>query len=438
MTPRTIIARYYVVAGLYMLAAAMVWGVNTLFLLDAGLGIFEVFVANAAFAAGSVIFEIPTGVYADTRGRRASFLLSVSILFLTTLGYVGVSRAGGGLLAFSLVSALMGLGFTFYSGAVEAWLVDALRHARFEGQLDSVFARGAMVSGAAMLVGTVSGGLLGDVDLSLPYLVRAGLLAVAFVVAFLILHDHGFTPRAARIKDMAGEMRRVARDSVEHGWRRPSVRLLMFCSFFQWGFLSWGFYAWQPYFLELLERDAVWVAGVVAALISLSTILGNVLVDWFGRFCGRRTTLLLWAAGIQTAAAVGVGMADSFGTAVGLFLIVTGAMGVTGPVKQAYLHQVIPTEQRASVVSLVSLLGSAGGVLGQTSLGYLSRVRSIGDGYIAGGLATIAVLPLLLVLRVRGERADLIVGRKAGRRSGCAAQGLPEISQVSAGPAERV
>ncbi len=437
MTPRSIISRYYLVAGLYMLAAALIWGVNTLFLLNAGLGIFEVFVANAAFAFGSVIFEIPTGVFADTRGRRASFLLSVSILFLTTLGYVGVYRAGGGLLAFSLVSALMGLGFTFYSGAVEAWLVDALRHARFEGQLDSVFARGSMVSGAAMLVGTVSGGLLGDVDLSLPYLARAGMLAVAFVVAFRTMHDQGFTPRAARFTDMAGQMRRVTRESVEYGWRRPPVRLLMFCSFFQWGFLSWGFYAWQPYFLELLERDAVWVAGVVAALISLSTILGNVLVDWFGRFCGRRTTLLLWAAGIQTAAAVGVGFADSFGTAVGLFLIVTGAMGVTGPVKQAYLHQVIPSEQRASVVSLVSLVGNAGGVLGQSSLGYLSRVRSIGDGYVTGGLATLAVLPFLLVLRARGERADVIVGRKAGRRSSCAAHGLPEITQVSAGPAER-
>jgi MFS-type transporter involved in bile tolerance (Atg22 family) len=119
-----------------------------------------------------------------------------------------------------------------------------------------------------------------------------------------------------------------------------------------------------------------------------------------------------------------------------LFLIVTAAMGVNGPVKQAYIHQVIPSEQRASIVSLVSLVGNAGGVLGQSSLGYLSRVRSIGDGYIAGGLATLAVLPLLLVLRARGERADVIVGRKAGRRSSCAAQGLPEISQVSAGPAE--
>jgi MFS family permease len=432
MTPRTIIARYYLVSGLYMLSAALIWGVNTLFLLSAGLEIFEVFLANAAFAAGSVIFEIPTGVLADTRGRRVSFLLSVSILFLTTLGYLGVAHLDGGLLAFSLVSVLMGLGFTFYSGAVEAWLVDALQHVKFDGQLDSVFARGSMVGGAAMLVGTISGGLLGQVDLMLPYLARACMLVAVFVVAFVSMHDLGFTPGASRPADMARELRRITRESVQYGWNRPAVRLLMFCSFFQWGFLSWGFYAWQPYFLELLGRNAVWVAGVVAALISLSTIAGNALVDWFGRFCGRRTTLLLWAAGFQTVAAIGVGLADSFGLAVAFLLITTGAMGVTGPVKQAYLHQVIPSGQRASVISLVSLLGSAGGVLGQSTLGYLSRVRSIADGYVVGGLATVVVVPLLLLLRGRGERADVIVGRKVGRRSSCAADGIPEIGQVSA------
>ncbi len=112
MTPRRILAAYFAIAGLYTLSAALIWGVNTLFLLDAGLDIFGVFVANAAFAAGMFVFEIPTGVLADTAGRRVSFLLSVAILALTTVGYVAVARFGGGLAAFAAVSVLMGLGFT--------------------------------------------------------------------------------------------------------------------------------------------------------------------------------------------------------------------------------------------------------------------------------------------------------------------------------------
>lgn len=169
MTADQIIRTYYAIAGSYTLSASLIWGVNTLFLLDAGLDIFGVFIANAAFTAGVFIFEIPTGVVADTLGRRASFLLSILIVFAATLAYVGASAVGGSLLLFSAVSVFLGLGYTFYSGATEAWLVDALRATGYEGELDRVFARGSMVTGAAMLIGTVGGGLLGSFDLALRF-----------------------------------------------------------------------------------------------------------------------------------------------------------------------------------------------------------------------------------------------------------------------------
>jgi MFS family permease len=432
MTSQRVIRSYFLIAGLYTLAAALIWGVNTLFLLAAGLDIFGVFIANAAFTAGMVVFEIPTGVFADTRGRRASFLMSIALLCATTLAYVGVAKAHGGLLAFATVSVAMGLGFTFYSGAVEAWLVDALKSTGYEGQLDMVFARGSMVTGGAMLIGTMGGGLLGSIDLVLPYLIRSGILGGVFLVAFFTMRDLGFCPRALRLAAIPAEMRSVARMSIRYGWRRRSVRLLMGFSFLQWGFLTWGFYAWQPYFLELLGRDAVWVSGAVAAAIALATILGNAVVDWFSQFCGRRTTLLLWASAVQTAAAVGVGVVGSFWLAVIFFMLVAAAIGVTGPVKQAYIHETVPSGQRASVISFDSMIGNAGGVLGQSGLGYLSQARSIAEGYVVGGLATMLVFPLLMVLRSLGERTDIIIGKRAGRGAPCAAQGLPQIAQVDA------
>ncbi len=56
ITASRVLASYFTIAGLYTLAASLIWGVNTLFLLNAGLDIFEVFIANAAFTAGSVVF----------------------------------------------------------------------------------------------------------------------------------------------------------------------------------------------------------------------------------------------------------------------------------------------------------------------------------------------------------------------------------------------
>lgn len=428
-----VIRTYLVIAGLYTLSTSVIWGVNTLFLLDAGLNILGVFIANSVFTGSMALFEIPTGVLADSRGRRTSFLLSVAIIFVGTLGYVGVAATGGSLLMFCLMSVVLGLGYTFYSGAMEAWLVDALKATGYQEQLDRVFARGSMVSGGAMLIGSVGGGFLGSLSLSIPFLARAGLLAVVYGVAFFTMHDLGFTPRGVKASNLPTEMKRIARVSLVYGWQKFPVRLLMVASFVQGVFMAWGFYAWQPYFLKLLGQDLTWVAGIIAALISIATMAGNSLVEWFTRFCGRRTTLMLWAAGIQTVAAIGVGLAGSFWLAVALYLVVMGTTGVWGPVRQAYIHKIIPSEQRASVISFDSLIASSGSVLGQTGLGYLAQTRSIASGYVIGGIVTALVLPVIFGLRRLHEPADIIIGT-AGKQGACAAQGLPAVSAVDTTP----
>jgi MFS family permease len=394
---------------LFTLSASLIWGINTLFLLEAGLDIFEVFVANAVFTAAMALFEVPTGVVADTRGRRLSFLLSEGTLLVGTLAYVAVAEIGGGVVLFSLASVVLGLGYTFYSGAVEAWLVDSLRATGYHEELDRVFAGGSVVAGFAMIVGTVGGGLLGTIDLSIPYLVRALLVAGALGVGFVMMHDLGFTPRTVQWRGVAAEMQKVARAGITYGWRRPSVRLLMIVSLVQMGFFSWAWYAWQPYFLNLLGRpDAIWVSGLIAALFSLATIAGNTLVGRVIRPGSRRTTILLATSALMTATMVGVGAIREFWVAVPLFLLGAVGMGVGAPVKQTYLHQIIPSEQRATLVSFDALVGSLGSVGGQAGLGYLSRERTVADGFVLGGLATVLAIPAFARLRALRESADRV------------------------------
>jgi MFS family permease len=429
-----ILAGYFTLAGLYTLSAALIWGVNTLFLLDAGLSFFEVFVANAAFSAGMVVFEIPTGVIADTLGRRVSFLLSVSVLGVTTLMYVGLAQVNAGVVAFALVSVAMGLGFTFYSGAMEAWLVDALTATGYAGLLDRVFARGQQITGAAMLVGTVGGGLLGQIDLSLPYLVRSGLLAAVFVVAYVVMHDIGFTPRRVTAAELPGEVARNARAGVEFGWGQRSLRLLMLAGCVQGAFLMWGFYASQPYLLDLLGSDAIWIAGLIASGVALATIAGNQVVRIASRYCGRRTTLLIVAGAVQAGAAITMGLTSSFWVALPALLLVMGSMGVTSPVRSAYLHQVVASEQRATVVSFDSMIDNVGGIGGQLGLGALGEARGVGTAFVAGGVVTAGALPLLARLRRLGGAADVIVGDRGGVEGACAGTGIPAVSSVETSP----
>jgi MFS family permease len=408
MQPKTVIRTYLVISGLFTLSASLIWGVNTLFLLDAGLNIFEVFLANAMFTAGMALFEVPTGVLADTRGRRLSFLLSEATLLVGTLAYVGVAAIDGGLILFSLAGIVLGLGYTFYSGAVEAWLVDALRATGYRGNLDAVFVRGQIVFGVATLVGTVGGGLLGSLDLSIPYLVRSGLLAAAFAVGFAAMRDIGFVPRSVGWSGVMGEMRKVARAGITFGLRHRSVRLLMAVSFLDAGFFFWAWYAWQPYFLDLLGRRLIWVAGVIAALFSLAMIAGNALVGWLIKPGRRRTTVLLAGSAALTATMVGVGAIREFWVTVPLFLLGAVAAGMMMPVKQTYLHAIIPSEQRATLVSFDSLVGSVGSIGGQAGLGYLSQVESVPAGFLVGGAFTVLSIPAYALLRRRADDADLV------------------------------
>src|SRR5213594_5100161 len=110
-----IIRTYFAITALFNLAMSLIWGVDTLFKLGAGLNIFQVMLTNAAFTLGSMVFEIPTGVVADTVGRRISLLLCLGTLFVTTLLYVGIAWRGWGFSAFVWVSVLLGLGYTFYT-----------------------------------------------------------------------------------------------------------------------------------------------------------------------------------------------------------------------------------------------------------------------------------------------------------------------------------
>src|SRR5437016_7232442 len=378
---------------------SLIWGIDTLFKMGAGLDIQRVLLTNAAFTFGSMVFEIPTGVVADTVGRRVSLLLCLVTLFATTLLYVACAWRGWGFGGFLWIWLLLGLGYTFYTGAVDAWLVDALKSTGFTGPLEPVFARGQMYFGAAMLVGTIGGGLLGDIRLYIPYLVRAGLVVPLFLLAWFRMPELGFTPRALELRRVGPELRRVFVEGLRHGLRSPVLRPVMLASLVSMSFMIFGFYSWQRYFLDLLGKNVVWVDGVISSLVGLSLIAGNALVAPVSRVVRTRTGVLMVSVAVQAASVVLCGLLTDFYVVVALYLVYGAAVGLAMPMKQAYLNAHIPTAQRATIISLDSMFASAGGVLGQSGWGWLARVRSIGEAWAYAGATLLLGLPLYWVAR---------------------------------------
>ncbi len=417
MTPesRQVQRVYLLLTLLTTLATSFIWGINTLFLLDAGLSNEEAFAANAFFSLGQVVFEVPTGVVADTRGRRLSFLLGAATLLVATLLYLAMWQLQAPLAGWAAASMLLGLGFTFFSGATEAWLVDALGATGFRGSLESVLGRGQAVAGAAMLTGSVLGGVVAQVtNLGVPFLLRALVLGVALLAAFFLMHDLGFRPRTGVSAVTA--VRDVARGAVDGGLRNRPVRWMMLAAPFSAGVGFYVFYALQPYLLELYgDPGAYSVAGVAAAIVAAGQIVGGLAAARIGRHFARRTEAVATLIGLEVLVLLVLGLAGlagvgvlGFGTtafAAALLLVAAWALvsAIAAPIRQAYLNGVIPSGQRATVLSFGSLMGSAGGVVIQPALGRVADVSGYAASFVVAAVVDALALPFVLL--ARRERA---------------------------------
>lgn len=412
-TPRSI-QRVYL--GLLLgntLAASLIWGINTIFLLDAGLSNLEAFAANAFFTAGMVIFEVPTGIVADTAGRRTSYLIGTITLAVSTLLYVGLWAIEAPFVLWALASVLIGLGFTFFSGAVEAWLVDALQATGFEGDLESVFGRGQIVMGAAMLSGSVAGGFIAQhSNLGVPFVVRGGILVLVFFLAFRFMHDIGFTPEKGGRP--LTEMRKLASATIDHGWRMPAVKWMMVEALFTGGVGIYGFYALQPYLLELYgDPDAYQIAGLVAAIVAGAQIIGGVAAPRIRRLFRKRTSALLVTIGSGAAALALIGMVDRFWPVIALIAAWGLLFAASVPIRQAYLNGLIPSRERASILSFDSMMKSMGGVWAQPALGRAADVWGYAPSYVMGAAITAVALPFVALSRKENQVADVIESPEA-------------------------
>lgn len=410
MTPGALRVRktYLTLTVLSTLAASFIWGINTLFLLDAGLSNAAAFTVNAFYTVGQVLFEIPTGVVADTRGRRTSYLLGSATLLVSTLSYLWMWQIEGPLWGWAISSILIGLGFTFFSGAVEAWLVDALAAAEFDGDLESIFAKGQVAMGIAMLVGSVSGGALAQVtNLGVPYLVRVALLAAVFVVAFRSMRDEGFTPH--RGKSPLVEVRAVLAASIDQGWRNPPVRWLMLAAPFTSGVAVFAFYAMQPYLLELYgDNTAFFVAGLAAAIVAGAQIIGGLLVPWVRRLFKRRTDALIATGLLSVVVLAGLGLTSTFWVALVLISVWALMFSASTPLRQAYINGLIPSEQRATVLSFDALMASSGGVVTQPALGRAADVWSFSTSYLITSAISLCAVPFIVMARREKAASDVI------------------------------
>jgi DHA3 family tetracycline resistance protein-like MFS transporter len=355
------------------------------FVLELGLSPLELVLVGTAMELAVFVFEVPTGIVADTYGRKRSVVIGMFVLGGSYL-LVGVSTAALGVIA---AYAVWGLGWTFLSGAFDAWLADEVG----EEGLASVYHRGAQIDRVAGLLGIGVSVGLAQVDLRLPILI-AGVGTIALGVLLLVaMPETGFRPRPSEGRGQLAAMRATGREGVRAVRGRPVLLAILGIAAFG-GMWSETFdRLWEAHFLENVglpgigELDpVVWFgilnAGSVVLAIALAVPLRKRL-EHAGQ--ARAARVLFGLDAFLFASALVFALAGSLWLAVGAFWATRVARNVAGPVFDTWVQRSIgETDARATVLSITNQADAVGQWTGGPFLGGLGNVFGIRAALGAG------------------------------------------------------
>jgi MFS family permease len=346
--------------------------------------------------------EVPTGVLADARSRTLSVQLGLLLIGLSLL-LQGSLPVFGWILAAQVV---WGTGYTFTSGAIEAWIADEVGA---EG-LTHVFLRGRRFELAAMILGSVAAGAVGALDLRLPLLLAGAGYVVLASVLVALMREPGFTPVAAGGRLTFGQMRDTLTGGLRQARQRPLVRSFLLISLLA-GLSGEAFdRLWTAHVLDVFTLPSVFGISSVAAWFAAFAIVGQ-LIGLAANYAVERAgltgnahpaVLLVVLTLIQVAGMAGLALAGSLWPAIGALWARDAARALAGPLESAWLNRGIDSSSRATVLSVNSQFDAIGQVVGGPPLGALAGRTSIPVALLcsAGLLAPVAVILARLGRRV--------------------------------------
>jgi MFS family permease len=236
--------------------------------------------------------------------------------------------------------------------------------------------------------------------------VRAGLQLVSFVVAFALMKDIGFAPD--RSAGFVKHVKALAGAGWTYGVKNRPVRWVILAAPFYLGTGIYGFYAAQPYLLDLFgDHQAIGIAGIAAAGIATTQVAGGFAVPYIRRIFPRRTHILLACAALTAASLVLMGLIQRFAVVVALLVLWAVTYAVNLPVRQAYINALIPSRERATLLSFDSMVDSTGGVVFQPVLGRVADTAGYAASYVVSGAVAVFALPFLLLARRENASADV-------------------------------
>jgi DHA3 family tetracycline resistance protein-like MFS transporter len=401
---------YFAYNGAWAFLSALTFTLSMVYYVrDAGLDPLQMVLVGTTLELACFLFEIPTGIVADLYSRRLSVIIGVALIGAGFL-LQGLVPA---FLAILAAQVLWGVGYTFTSGADQAWITDEIGTERAA----KVFVRSQQISLAAQIAGTVTAGALGLINLPLPMtLSGAGMILLALTLA-VVMPERNFhrTPREDR------ETFRHMAETFKHGLtvarRRPVVRTLVVISLIS-GLSSEAFdRLWS---VKILGFDFPTVFGTsdpafwFTVLALIGTLLSLVSSVALNKLSPERMSathpngILALLAAVQVVGVIAFALLGHLWLALAAMWIKTIAGTLAWPIESAWLNRHVDSRSRATVISMVSQANAIGQVVGGPPLGALGRT-SLRAALLASGLILTPIPVLYLRLRpARSEQPETV------------------------------
>ena len=298
----------------------------------------QIFMLEAAFSAMMLIFEIPSGYFADIFGRKKSLIAGS---FFGALGIAAFAFSSD-FTGFFVGEILTGIGISFVSGAEEAITYETLLQSHQEGRYKKVQGKIFLYGRLASIISNISGGLLAIIIIRLPFYASLLPFLLAFILSLTLQEPQRHTEKFATWP----HFKKILKETVAN---KELISFLAFAAIPP-GFFLMSFWLYQKYMLSVELPIAYF--GFVIALMSITSGIGSKYAQEIETYLTPKISLV-----IVPSLAVIVWLILAYVKSIWALILlpVTGFLwGFFMPVFQDYIQKMVSSDRRATIFSVRS------------------------------------------------------------------------------------
>ena len=352
----------------------------------AGLTPVQLILVGTALEVSAFVFEVPTGIVADVYSRRLSIVIGYVLM---GLGFL-VEGFLPAFLPILLAQMIWGLGYTFTSGATQAWISDEVG----EEAANKLFLRGTQVGLFASLIGMGAAMLVGANNVALPIQVGAVGVVLIGITLMIIMPETGFHPTPREDRNTWQHMWHTFRQGAQAVRSRPRLMNIVFIGLF-YGLYSEGFdRLWVKHLLDNFELPVLFgnnqvtffaalrVAGALLTILAVRLVEKR--VDSTSPLAVGRAVFLVTA--VISVALIGFALSPFLALSLSLYLVISVLRNVQIPLQTGWVNQKLDPQVRATVHSMFGQVDAIGQVMGGPIVAGIASVGSAIAALVTSGL----------------------------------------------------